>query len=55
MDASITPVRRVCVCGLLALSLVLLAGCKVDARVDVRLRADGSGTITTQVTRSPIT
>jgi hypothetical protein len=38
------------VCGLLLASLVLLAGCKVDARVDVRLRADGSGSVTTRVT-----
>jgi hypothetical protein len=28
---------------------VLLAGCKVDARVDVTLRADGSGTVTVRV------
>jgi hypothetical protein len=35
---------------LLLVSLVLLAGCKVDAGVDVRLRADGSGTVTTRVT-----
>jgi hypothetical protein len=28
----------------------VLAGCKVDARVDVRLHADGSGTITARVT-----
>jgi hypothetical protein len=44
----VTPVRRVC--GLLLVSLVLLAGCKVDARVDVRMNADGSGTVTVQVT-----
>jgi hypothetical protein len=43
-----TPVRRVC--ALVALSLVVLAGCKVDAHVDVRLRADGTGTVTTRVT-----
>ena len=30
--------------------VVLLAGCKVDARVDVTLRADGSGTVTARVT-----
>jgi hypothetical protein len=42
-----TPVRRVC--GLLLVSVVLLAGCKVDARVDVRMRADGSGTLTVHV------
>jgi hypothetical protein len=29
---------------------LLLAGCKVDAKVDVTLRADGSGTVTTRVT-----
>jgi hypothetical protein len=33
----------------LLVSVVLLAGCKVDARVDVRMRADGSGTLTVQV------
>jgi hypothetical protein len=35
--------------GLLVL-VVLLAGCKVDARVNVRLRADGSGTIAATIT-----
>ena len=45
---SLTPVRRVW--GLLLVSVVLLAGCKVDARVDVTLRADGSGTVTARVT-----
>jgi hypothetical protein len=35
---------------LLAVAAVLLAGCKVDARVDVTLRADGSGTVTARVT-----
>jgi hypothetical protein len=34
----------------LALAAVLLAGCKVDAQVDVALRADGSGTVTARVT-----
>lgn len=43
-----TPVRRVC--GVLLVSVVLLAGCKVDARVDVRMNADGSGTVTAQIT-----
>jgi hypothetical protein len=42
----VTSVRRVC--GLLVL-VALLAGCKVDARVDITLRADGSGTITARV------
>jgi hypothetical protein len=31
-------------------ALLLCAGCKVDARVDVTLRADGSGTVTARVT-----
>jgi hypothetical protein len=35
---------------LLAVAAVLLAGCKVDARVDVTLRTDGSGTVTARVT-----
>jgi hypothetical protein len=48
MRGLVTPVRRVV--GLLAVVVVLCAGCKVDARVDVRLRADGSGTITARVT-----
>jgi hypothetical protein len=48
MHASLTPVRRVC--GVVLVSVVLLAGCKVDARVDVRMKADGSGTVTVQVT-----
>ena len=47
MDASLTPVRRVW--GLLLVSVVLLAGCKVTARVDVTLRADGSGTVAARV------
>ena len=34
----------------MAVALILLAGCKVDARVDVRVRSDGSGTVTTRVT-----
>ena len=42
-----TPVRRVA--ALLAVAVVLLAGCKVDARVDVTLRADGSGTVTARL------
>ncbi len=41
-----TPVRRVC--GLLLLA-TLLAGCKVDARVDVTLQPDGSGTVSARV------
>src|SRR5258706_15653854 len=48
MRASVTPVRRVR--GLLLVFVVLLAGCKVDARVDVTLRADGSGTVAAKVT-----
>src|SRR5262245_5596006 len=48
MGALLTPVRRVGL--LLAVAAVLLAGCKVDARVDVALRADGSGTVTARVT-----
>jgi hypothetical protein len=42
-----TPVRRVC--ALLVISVAFLAGCKVDARVDVTLRADGSGTVSARV------
>ena len=34
----------------LALAALLCAGCKVDARVDVTLRADGSGTVSARVT-----
>jgi hypothetical protein len=30
--------------------VVVLAGCKVDARIDVRLNADGSGIVTAQIT-----
>lgn len=48
MRASVTPVRRVC--GLLLVAVVLLAGCKVDARLDVTLHADGSGTVVTKIT-----
>ena len=48
MRASVTPVRRVC--GLLLASVVLLAGCKVDARVDITLRSDGSGTVAAKIT-----
>jgi hypothetical protein len=44
----VTPVRRVC--GLLLVAVVLLAGCKVDATVDVTLRADGSGTVAVKIT-----
>ena len=47
MHAWVTPVRRVW--GLMLVSLVLLAGCKVDAHVDITLRADGSGTILVRV------
>ncbi len=42
-----TPVRRV-YAGVL-LSVVLLAGCKVDARVDVTLRPDGTGTVAARI------
>ncbi len=42
-----TPVRRVA--GLLAVAVLVCAGCKVDARVDVTLRADGSGTVKARV------
>jgi len=48
MGSEITPVRRVR--GLVLVAVVLLAGCKVDARVDVTLRADGSGTVAAKVT-----
>ncbi len=48
MGALLTPVRRVA--GLLAVAALLLGGCKVDAHVDVTLRADGSGTVTARVT-----
>jgi hypothetical protein len=47
MGGCVTPVRRVI--GLLLAAMVLCAGCKVDARVDVTLRADGSGTVTARV------
>ena len=47
MHAWVTPVRRVW--ALMLVSLVLLAGCKVDAHVDITLRADGSGTILVRV------
>jgi hypothetical protein len=30
--------------------VMVLAGCRVDARVDVRLREDGSGTVTARIT-----
>ncbi len=36
--------------GLLALAVVLLAGCRVDARVDVALERDGSGVLRTTLT-----
>ena len=48
MRALVTPVHRVR--GLLLVSVVLLAGCKVDARVDVTLHADGSGAVAAKVT-----
>ena len=48
MRAWVTPVRRVW--GLLLVAVVLLAGCKVDARVDVTLRANGSGAVAAKVT-----
>jgi hypothetical protein len=48
MGGLVTQVRRVA--AILAAALVLCAGCKVDARVDVTLRADGSGTVTARVT-----
>jgi hypothetical protein len=41
----VTQVRRVW--GLVAIGVVLLAGCRVDARVDIALAADGSGTVRT--------
>ena len=47
MHASLTPVRRGW--GLLLVGVVLLAGCKVTARVDVTLRADGSGTVAARI------
>ena len=43
MNASLTPVGAVV--GWCWWRSVLLAGCKVDARVDVTLRADGTGTV----------
>jgi hypothetical protein len=48
MGATVTPVRRVG--GLLLLAALLCAGCKVDARVDVTLHADGSGTVAARIT-----
>jgi hypothetical protein len=48
MRASVTPVRRVW--GLALVAVLLFAGCKVDARVDVTLRADGSGTVAAKIT-----
>ena len=48
MRGLVTPVRRVG--GLLVAAALLCTGCKVDARVDVTLRADGSGTVTARVT-----
>jgi hypothetical protein len=51
MHASLTPVRRVRTLVLVVLvAVVLLAGCKVDARVDVALNADGSGTVSVKIT-----
>src|SRR5262245_56575128 len=47
MGAVLTPVRRVA--GLVCVAALLCAGCKVDARVDVTLRADGSGTVTARI------
>jgi hypothetical protein len=47
MGGCVTPFRRVA--ALLLAAMVLCAGCKVDARVDVTLRADGSGTVTARV------
>jgi len=43
----VTPVRRVWALALVA--VVVLAGCKVNAEVDVTLRADGTGTITARI------
>ena len=43
----LTPVRRVC--AVVLVSVALLAGCKVDARVDITLHADGSGTVVARV------
>jgi hypothetical protein len=47
MNASLTPVRRVCAVALV--SVVLLAGCKVDARIDLTLRPDGTGTVAARI------
>jgi hypothetical protein len=47
----VTQVRRVW--GLCAIGAVLLAGCRVDARVDIALADDGSGTIRTTLTFDP--
>jgi hypothetical protein len=47
MNASLTPVRRVW--GVVLVSVVLLAGCKVDARVDVTLQPDGTGTVAARI------
>ncbi|MDQ1481734.1 MAG: hypothetical protein QOI44_2595 [Actinomycetota bacterium] len=47
MHARVTPVRRVWC--LAVIGLVLLAGCKVDAHVDITLHADGTGTVSAKV------
>lgn len=39
-----------CFCVLILLAAVLLAGCRVDARVQINLDDDGSGTVTTTLT-----
>jgi hypothetical protein len=48
----VTPVRRVrglCVIAAAVLATVLLAGCKVDTRVEVTMRRDGSGTVKARI------
>ncbi len=36
--------------GLVAMGAVLLAGCRVDAKVDVKLQGNGTGTVVTKIT-----
>jgi hypothetical protein len=43
----VTPVRRVW--ALVIVAVVMLAGCKVDARVDVTLQPDGTGTVAARI------
>src|SRR6476646_4091408 len=47
MHAWVTPVRRVW--GVLLVSVVAVSVRKDDARVDITLRADGSGTVAVKV------